>query len=376
MKPLHILFLTSWYPSRILKSNGDFIQRHAQAVSLLHKVSVIHVKTDDSLKEKIEISDKNINEIRTIIAYVKPSNNPIIKWLRFYKAYKLLLKTVDKFDVIHVNKFYPGGIFAYFHKRKYKIPYIITEHHTLYHQPYCQKISALEMFLSKIIVKNSSYVCPVSNDLANAMQKLGLKGNYHRIPNVVDTERFIVDKTDNDIFTILHVSSMAKVKNIEGLLRVVKRLEERIDSFKFQIIGGNAKNFISKAKELNINLDNLMFKNQVSHKEITAYFQKADVFVLFSDVENLPCVILESFSCGTPVISTNVGGISEFYPSNYGLLIEARDEDDLLNSILKVKTNFNVETPEKMHKYVVDNFSEKQIANEFSKYYYKALNNE
>jgi len=377
LKQLHVLFLASWYPSRILKTNGDFIQRHAEAVSLLHKVSVIHVKTDPNLKEKIEISDKKINGIRTIIAYIKPSNNPITKWLRFYNAYKLLLKTVTKFDVIHVNKFYPGGLFAYFNKKKHQIPYIITEHHTLYHEPYCQKIGFIELFLSKIIIKNASYVCPVSDNLGKAMQKLGLKGNYTKIPNVVDTKRFTVSKPiKNDVFTILHVSSMAKVKNITGLLHVVKKLESKLENFKFYIIGGNAEDYIKNAKALNINLANLVFKNQVSHEKITSYFQQADVFVLFSDVENLPCVILESFSCGTPVISTDVGGISEFFPENYGLLIEAKNETELLDAILKIKHDFNVETPEKMHQYVVNRFSEKQIANEFSRYYYKAINNE
>ena len=80
MEKLHILFLASWYPSRVLKSNGDFIQRHAEAVALQHKVSVIHVKSDNNLKQKIEIDDKEVNGIRTIIAYVKNSKNPFIKW--------------------------------------------------------------------------------------------------------------------------------------------------------------------------------------------------------------------------------------------------------------------------------------------------------
>jgi len=85
LKKLHVLFLASWYPSRILKSNGDFIQRHAEAVALRHKVSVIHVKSDDNLTDKIEIDDKEINGIRAIIAYVKNSKNPLVKWYRFEK---------------------------------------------------------------------------------------------------------------------------------------------------------------------------------------------------------------------------------------------------------------------------------------------------
>lgn len=374
---LNILFLNSWYPSRVLPTNGDFIQRHAEAVALQHKVSVVHVISDKNLKEKIEISDTTINSIRTIIAYIKPTSNPLLKWYRFFKAYKIVLKKAGTFDLIHVNKFYPGGLIAYFQKKRYKTPYIITEHHTQYHYPYSQKISSLELNLSKIIIRNANFVCPVSDDLGEAMQKFGLKGNYHTVPNVVDTKRFLAkNNRDNDVFTILHVSSMAAVKNIEGLLHVAKKLEKGLKKFKFYFIGGNAEDFKKNAKDLNLNFDNLVFKNQVTHKEITAYFQLADVFVLFSDVENLPCVILESFSCGTPVVSTHVGGISEFFPDDYGLLVKARDEDEMYNAILKIKNNFSTASPNEMHQYVVANFSEQQIANKFSKYYYKALNNE
>ena len=376
MNKLHVLFLASWYPSRILKSNGDFIQRHAEAVALQHKVSVIHVKSDNNLQQKIEINDKKINDVRTIIAYVKNSKNPLIKWYRFIKAYQLLLKMVQPFDVIHVNKFYPGGYFAYRLKKKKNIPYIITEHHTQYHKPYNERIGFIEKFISKIIVKNANYVCPVSDNLGEAMQAFGLKGNYFSVPNVVDTKRFIPkNKGETKTFNLLHISSMAKVKNIKGLLNSIKKIEDKITDFHFHIIGGNAEDYQSKADKLGLNLSNLSFINQVPHSDVVDYFQKADVFVLFSDVENLPCVILESFSCGTPVISTDVGGISEYFPTDYGILIEARNENQLVDSIVKL---YNSKKPDvnKMHNYVVNTFSNAHICTVFTDLYNKALNNE
>ena len=55
---LHILFLASWFPSRAKPTSGDFVQRHAEAVSTKHNVSVIHVVTDENLHAKIEIESK------------------------------------------------------------------------------------------------------------------------------------------------------------------------------------------------------------------------------------------------------------------------------------------------------------------------------
>ena len=372
MKKLHVLFLASWYPSRVLKTNGDFIQRHAEAVALKHNVTVLHVITDDNLSEKIAIDDTVINSVRTLIAYIKKTKNPILKWIQFIKAYQLLIKKVAPFDVVHVNKFYPVGYFAFRLKRKKNIPYIISEHHSIYRKPYNKKIGFIEKFISKVIVKNAHTVCPVSDDLGKAMQDFGLRGNYFKVPNVVDTHRFKAKEKKNDTFTILHVSNMAKIKNIDGILRVIKQLETKITDFKFYMIGGNAANYKTNAVKLGINLNNISFINQVPHHEIPVYFQKVSIFVLFSDTENLPCVILESFSCGTPVISTDVGGISEYFPKDFGILIPSKNEKKLLNAILESYNKSNANTQE-MHQYVVNNFSKEQIANTFSKLYYKSL---
>ena len=43
----YALWLTSWYPTILSPYDGDFIQRHAKAVSLQQKVVIVYVKKDD-----------------------------------------------------------------------------------------------------------------------------------------------------------------------------------------------------------------------------------------------------------------------------------------------------------------------------------------
>ncbi len=373
-KSLQILFLCSWYPSRVLPTNGDFVQRHAEAVALQHNVTIAHVISDKNAKQKIEITDETICTVRTLIAYVKPTKNPIIKYFRFIKAYKLLLKKIDQIDVVHVNVLYPVGIIALDLKKRKNIPYIISEHHSIYHKPYCKEIGFIEYFLSKRIVKNASVVAPVSNDLANSMQDFKLAGNYNTVPNVIDTNLFSTKKVQkNKQFTLLHVSNMVPLKNVTGILRVVKKLMATIDDFHFYFIGGNATDFKKQAAELAINLGQVSFINHLPHQELVTYFQKADVFILFSEIENLPCVIPEAFSCGTPVISSNVGGISEYFPEGFGMLVNPNSETELYNAIVKLHSDYCVKSPNFMHDYVVHNFSKKQICTAFTKLYVTAL---
>ena len=202
-KKLHILFLNSWYPSRILPTNGDFIQRHAEAVALNNKVTAIHVITDKSL-EQDEIIDRNINGVRTIIAYLKPTKFQISKIYLFFNAYKKLISLSGKFDLVHVNRLYPTGIIAIWLKMTRSKPFIITEHYTNYLQPLSKKLNKVEILIAKLITKQAGYVCPVSKNLSQSMQKLGFSGNYKQIPNVVDTTVFIPLEKKNSVFTLVH----------------------------------------------------------------------------------------------------------------------------------------------------------------------------
>tara|TARA_R110001606_G_scaffold236192_2_gene384201 strand:- start:44121 stop:45242 length:1122 start_codon:yes stop_codon:yes gene_type:complete len=366
--------LCGWYPSKILPTNGDFIERHANAVSLLHKVTVIHIITDENSTKKIEISSKKLNGIDTHIAYLKKVKNPFYKAYLFLKAYKLLLAKVNYFDLIHLNEVFPFGLFCLYSKFLKKKKYIISEHSTGYHSPQSKNISFFRILASRIITKNARFICPVTNNLQDSMQLLGLKSNYKRVPNVVDTNLFYPKENTNSVFKIIHISNMNNEhKNIEGILRVVSQIEKEIDDFQFKIIGENSDKYLSYAKKININLEKTLFINQISHKEVAKNLQESDLFLLFSNYENLPCVILESFSCGVPVITTNVGGISEFFPEDFGFLINIKDENAMLENVLKVYKNFKIDK-NKMHAYVKREFSENSIAQQFTKLYTSTLN--
>ncbi|MFY7671349.1 glycosyltransferase family 4 protein [Tenacibaculum sp. MEBiC06402] len=367
-KKLHVLFLCGWYPSRVLPNNGDFIQRHAEAVNLHHRVSVLHIITDKQQKVPIEIVSKEINGINTHIAYIKASKNPIVKVSRFFKAFQKIVKQIGKFDIVHLNKLFPFGLFALYLKWKFKTDYIISEHWTGYHQPKTVKFSKTELFLSQIISKRAKYICPVSYDLQKSMENLGLSGKYVPIPNVVDTELFSVkEESTHKEFVILHVSNMLdEHKNVSGIIKTVANFKKVTTQFKLVLIGENSIQYKDLSDSLQIS-DYVEFIEHIPHEDVVAQMQKADVFVLFSNYENLPCVILESFSCGTPVISTNVGGIAEFFPADFGSLISPNNENELLEA-LKIHLEKKVH-PEKLHEYAQANFSKQVIATKFSELY-------
>ncbi|MCB4234228.1 glycosyltransferase family 4 protein [Kaistella anthropi] len=69
-------------------------------------------------------------------------------------------------------------------------------------------------------------------------------------------------------------------------------------------------------------------------QEVSEKMRASDCFVLFSDYENFPCVLLESLSTGTPVIATKVGGIPEVVNEKNGILI-SNSKDELYEAMKK-----------------------------------------
>jgi glycosyltransferase involved in cell wall biosynthesis len=95
---------------------------------------------------------------------------------------------------------------------------------------------------------------------------------------------------------------------------------------------------------------------------------------MFSRIENLPCAILEALSCGLPVISSNVGGISEWINESNGMLVPSEDEDALLKAMKFLSDHYENYRRDDLHRFAEENFSPQVIAGNFRDIYCQALN--
>jgi len=68
--------------------------------------------------------------------------------------------------------------------------------------------------------------------------------------------------------------------------------------------------------------------------------QLANALVMFSNYENMPCVILEALCSGLPVISSNVGGIAEIINESNGYLVSSKNEQSLYEAMIFLLKNY------------------------------------
>lgn len=336
--------MSSWYPNKKDALDGNFVQNHARAVSSLVPVTVLFATSLKDLSSTYVLEDKKQNNFREIRVYFKWSPWKIIRLFRTLYAYFLGIKKVQPFDILHANVFFNSGVLAVilgFWKKK---PVVLSEHSSWFNT--VEKIPLWKRKMLQIFQKGIIFFMPVSQNLGNKLIELGVDAHkIYPVPNVIDTNVFFYKLLPaNQKTTFLHVSNFKENhKNIEGILKVIARLDAMGLDFQFIFLGdGDIERIKQKSQKLKINQNKIVFYTTKTGPDLAYYYQLADAFVLFSRYENLPCVLLESLCCGTPIIATNVGGVSEIIENN-GYMIESEDENALCETMIRFidkKTSF------------------------------------
>lgn len=377
-----VLFLASWYPTPINKSHGIFIKNHALALSKFTKVIVAYAYSNsNTLETKVHTNIINENFTEYIVEYRKSNSSiPLLsqlqKWLRFKNAYKLLLTILQKknlnISAIQVNVAFPAAMCFSIFKNHYKVKHTIVEHWSGYLPEDGNYNGLLTKYYTKKVFKNASKIFYVSEKQKQAMQLLGLSGNYQLIYNVVDTTVFSINHSKrNSTPLFLHVSTLDKdQKNILGTLHTLKKLQDSGHSFQSIFVGGDIEtkqHFEEKAKELHVT--NINFVGHKTQSQIAELMQQAHALILFSNYENMPVVILEALACGLPIFASNVGQLPYFITDEFGRLVDIGNEEQLtvelqlfLEGNLKFDSNkmnefiSNHATPEIIGKQLADEY--------------------
>lgn len=342
---MKVLFVSEWYPHRYDAMMGLFVQKHAMAVvSQGVDVCVLYLHHDNHIRTR-EITDQTTNGVREIIVYYP---NRYFSALR--AGWKYVRKNWGMPEVCQLNVITKNALLPLWLKWCHHIPYVIVEHWTGYltSTSAFQNSNLFHRLLSKLAARQAKAVLPVSTDLMRSMQQCGLKNNnWQVINNVVDDffyNRPTIKRTNN-IFNLLHISCFDEPhKNVCGLLRAVRQLANTRSDFVLTIVGTGLdyEQVRAYADTLKFPPNVLRWTGELTPQQVAEQFDLADAFVLFSNYENAPVVISESLATGTPIISSNVGGIAEMVPNECGCLVPAGDEEQLKRTINNMLDQHNM----------------------------------
>src|SRR5881396_2900388 len=224
-------------------------------------------------------------------------------------------------DLLHVHYAIPHASAAYMAKQILlqktgrKIPVITTLHGTDITLVGRDKTYAPVVAFS---INQSDAITAVSQNLRDETFKFfKIEKEIEVIFNFVDVKRFTRKPIDafrkviapNGERILLHASNFRKIKRVQDVVQVFYNVNKELPS-KLLFVGDGPERQTAEelCRQLNV-CDKVQFVGkQEQMEDILAI---ADLFLLPSEYESFGLAALEAMAAGVPVVSTNVGGLSE-----------------------------------------------------------------
>ncbi|MCS7060365.1 MAG: glycosyltransferase [Anaerolineae bacterium] len=273
------------------------------------------------------------------------------------------------YDVIHAH-YWLSGLVADGLRRCWGTPFVQT-FHTLAElkNQIAQRPQERE---SEERLRSECYLCGAADRLtANTVVEerqlirfYGASANRIRIvPPGVDLSRFhpieqayakSVIGVPHDHRIILFAGRIEPLKGIDTLFRAIALLKNSpsggLDNLCVIVIGGDPSEqgrreneemarLHALRSELGLN-DLITFLGARDQETLQFYYAAADVLVMPSHYESFGMVALEAMACGTPVIASDVGGLSQLVRHNRtGLRVPSKDPLALANAARALLTD-------------------------------------
>jgi len=198
--------------------------------------------------------------------------------------------------------------------------------------------------ITKHAIENSDCVTAVSNYLKQRTEEMfGVdQGKIVRVYNFINSQVLsnglnsgCLDEKRCEKQIIIHASNLREVKRPLDLIRIFKKVRDRIKDCELWIIGdGPLKGDMQRlAAELGI-ADAVEFFGITSNPEMV--FRCADIFLCTSREESFGLAPLEAMGCSTAVVAYKTGGIPEIVTGECGFLYEYGDEESMAQACIEL----------------------------------------
>lgn len=383
---MKILWLASTYPSALHPYDGDFVQRHARATALFTGIEVIHVIKDtgglitDDVKETVT-TNAGLTER---IIYYKPFKTSIhyadrffsgLKYKRLYRqAVKKFIEQNGKPAFMHVHIAMKAGLTALWLKRKFNIPYILTEHwggYLIEAKPNISDYNFVYKYYWNKIITGAITCTFVSKYLQDHIIKTYKIKNTAVIPNVVNTGIFYpVEKQPSGKTRFIHISTMIYQKNTEAILVALSLLKDDhpVELYLYGPVNPSLEALIN-----DIGLQQIVFvKGEVSQEVLSKAIQQSEALILYSRFETFGCVLIEANACGVPVIVSDLQVFHEIIEEGVnGIFAEGENPAALaekLRQFINQKDHFNKTAIAAM---TAEKYNYKKVGQQFIELYKK-----
>ena len=369
MKKLNILVIPSWYPNKKDPLWGNYFIKQSEALNEYANVSMLYINRV-GLKEASELINEKktdgFNNSKYSFDFYKKSILNLkglsldLSYKKYvsagYKAYKKMKKELGNFDIVLVESILPAGLIAREIFKKDNIPYIVHAH--------SKEVMTNKIYKKYIdlVMKDAKSYMGVSKEIVDIVKEK--RKDCFLVPNFIDCSKFdIKRKINKDKFILTSISNFYKVKKIDVLLKALDIvINKGFKNIHLNIIGtGEYKYYYeSICNSLNLN-EYVSFIGYVDNKDIPKYLSRTNALCVSSSFETFCIPIIEAFSMGVPVITTDCGGPSHLVDKTRGVIVPIDDIKKYADGIIKMINNYDKYNSDKIKNYAFSNYDKSVI---------------
>lgn len=137
-------------------------------------------------------------------------------------------------------------------------------------------------------------------------------------------------------YDLIFIGYYTPAKRIDILLEVMRRLRERVPQVRLALIGDGPLREMVTTTIARLGLEETV--DRVGFVDsIYPYLHRSRVFLMTSETEGLPTVLLEAMGCGLPFVVPDVGDMRDFaVPDKNALLYEALNVDQCVDACARL----------------------------------------
>jgi glycosyltransferase involved in cell wall biosynthesis len=192
----------------------------------------------------------------------------------------------------------------------------------------------------EVLAKTDHIVVP-SGYLVKVFAEFGLPALA--IPNIVDLSEFSFRVRNPLRPHLVCTRGFHTYYCIDVVVRAFAEIQRVFPGACLDLVGGGPLEGDIQGLVRELQLSGVTFAGVASRQEIGHFYDRADIFINASRLDNMPVSILEAFASGTPVVSTAPEGMRYLVEhERTGLLSEPGDASALARNVLRLLADNNL----------------------------------
>ncbi len=318
-----------------------------------------------------------------------------MRWI--YRFLMPLSIEVPKADISHLTLAGFPVIPALVLKYKYGTPMIVTEHGVYIRERLIAiNTSEYSFFLKKMLIKFSECITELvyyKADKILSVNKFNIAWEklYGANPNKIE---IIYNGIDHNLFvpapkpehlagipTVVAAARIFELKDVLTMIRSCDVARRTIPNVRYLVYGDNnaVPEYTAECEKLIDELDlRQNFFLAGYHSKPHALFAEGDISILTSISEGFPYTVLESMSCGIPVVATDVGGVTEALDDTCGFICKPKDYVEIGARVVELLQNEELrkQMGANARRKVVENFTIGKFISEYEEVYARVARKE